>query len=232
MFLIFIWTCLLFSYVLGNTEKIIFTGPPPADIQSSDPPVDYSHLQSLTPRNNMIRTYVEAESPNNVPRDGKPSWILLEGLRESQRYEVRVCWAATQPTMFNLGVYEPESVVTDSELLSELSAYAVLLQEKAGSDIDVPSPILGPDIGGSVLLLRILTTAEFHTGNHTLMGDAPPVFVDIIMDPFLLNILPRSLLPTVAYIVVVAIASWFIGNSISSWIGQAIAKPRQNEKYQ
>lgn len=41
------------------------------------------------------------------------------------------------------------------------------------------------------------------------MRNPPPVLVDIILDPFLLNILPRSLLPTVGYIVVVTAAAYF-----------------------
>lgn len=41
------------------------------------------------------------------------------------------------------------------------------------------------------------------------MRNPPPVLVDIILDPFLFNILPRSLLPTVGYIIVVAVAAYF-----------------------
>lgn len=35
-----------------------------------------------------------------------------------------------------------------------------------------------------------------------------PVLADLILDPYLLNVLPRTLLPTVGYIVLVAAASW------------------------
>lgn len=34
------------------------------------------------------------------------------------------------------------------------------------------------------------------------------VLVDIILDPFVGNVLPRTLVPTVLYIVAVAVASW------------------------
>jgi hypothetical protein len=33
---------------------------------------------------------------------------------------------------------------------------------------------------------------------------------DLVLDPYLLNIFPQSLLPTAAYIVVLAVASWFL----------------------
>ena len=50
------------------------------------------------------------------------------------------------------------------------------------------------------------------------MEDPPPVDVDIILDPFLLNILPRSLGPTAIYISGVAVASFFISGFIYRWI--------------
>jgi hypothetical protein len=34
--------------------------------------------------------------------------------------------------------------------------------------------------------------------------------VELVLDPYLLNIFPQSLLPTAAYIVVLAVASWFL----------------------
>lgn len=50
------------------------------------------------------------------------------------------------------------------------------------------------------------------------MENVPPVFVDIILDPYLFNVLPRSLAPTVAYIILLAIGSWYLSKYISSWI--------------
>lgn len=50
------------------------------------------------------------------------------------------------------------------------------------------------------------------------MDHPPPVDVDIILDPFILNILPRSLGPTAVYIGVVAVTAWFISGYIYRWI--------------
>jgi len=50
------------------------------------------------------------------------------------------------------------------------------------------------------------------------MSNVPPVDVDIILDPFIFNVLPRSLLFTVGYIAVVAVVSFFTAGFIVSWI--------------
>jgi hypothetical protein len=51
-----------------------------------------------------------------------------------------------------------------------------------------------------------------------------PVHVDIIIDPFVFNILPRSLVPTVAYILTLATGSWYLSKYISNWF-QTVAEP-------
>lgn len=37
-----------------------------------------------------------------------------------------------------------------------------------------------------------------------------PADFDLVLDPYLLNILPQSLLPTATYILLLAIGSWFL----------------------
>jgi hypothetical protein len=51
-----------------------------------------------------------------------------------------------------------------------------------------------------------------------MMNNVPPVDIDIILDPFLLNIFPRSLLPTAGYVIVVAAASFLVAKLLVSWI--------------
>lgn len=46
------------------------------------------------------------------------------------------------------------------------------------------------------------------------MDNVPPVLVDIILDPYLLNIFPTSLLPSAGYILMVAVASWFLSGYV------------------
>ena len=50
------------------------------------------------------------------------------------------------------------------------------------------------------------------------MDHPPPVDVDIILDPFLLNILPQSLGPTAIYIAIVAIGAWFLSGAVFRWL--------------
>ncbi|KAI1132197.1 hypothetical protein F5Y10DRAFT_7064 [Nemania abortiva] len=227
----YIWILFILPYVLGNTEKTMFLGPSPIDLKSSYPALDYSRLVPLTPDEFAVRTHLQAEFPNGESRHGKPSWLILHNLNEGQRYEVRICWAATQPTVFKLEAYELETVFSTPELTSELSAYASKLQ--ANIEHNVAASLQPPGLGteGSVLLLRIDAAADFYTTNRTLMKNVPPVFVDIILDPFILNVLPRSLLYTVSYIIVVTIVSWFAGKWISSWVCLITAEPTKR-KYQ
>lgn len=71
----------------------------------------------------------------------------------------------------------------------------------------------------SVLLLSISAAADYYTTNKTLMANVPPVLVDIILDPFIFNVFPRSLIPTAAYVAIVAIGSFFIAQFVSKWLG-------------
>jgi ABC-type methionine transport system permease subunit len=81
----------------------------------------------------------------------------------------------------------------------------------------------------SVLFLRIQAAADYYTTNKALMEDVPPVLVDIILDPFILNVFPESLVPTAAYILIIAIASFFIARGISNWLSE-IAKVDMTKK--
>ncbi|KAI8630964.1 hypothetical protein F5Y19DRAFT_41316 [Xylariaceae sp. FL1651] len=232
LLILFIWTISLVSFSWGNTEKTIFLGPPPMNIQPTHPTFNKLYLGTLTPDSFAIRTYLKAKFPNNESTYGEPSWFILDELAQGQRYEVRVCWAATQPTLFRLETYELETVFGSPELTLELSEYASSRQP--GNDNHVaesPQP-LESNREASILLLRIFAAANFYTTNQTLMTDVPPVFVDVILDPFILNMLPKSLLPTVIYIIAVAIFSWFLGNRISLWTRQLAAEHKQGKKHQ
>jgi hypothetical protein len=50
------------------------------------------------------------------------------------------------------------------------------------------------------------------------MKEPPAVAADIILDPFILNILPRSLAPVAAYISVVSIGAWFLSGYLYRWL--------------
>ncbi len=73
------------------------------------------------------------------------------------------------------------------------------------------------DDASSTLFLQVLAAADYYTMNKTLMKHVPPVFVDIILDPYIFNIFPRSLIPTAGYILILAIGSWYLSRYISTW---------------
>lgn len=66
----------------------------------------------------------------------------------------------------------------------------------------------------SVLFLRIDAAADYFTTDRELMLRPEPVLADVILDPFVLNVLPRTLVPTVGYVVLVAAASWVLASRV------------------
>lgn len=94
----FFWalTCSLLP-ALGNVEKTIFLAPPSISIPSGHPNLKDLYLDVLfAPLSWLsLRRQVPASFPTpNDPR-GNETWLLLEGLEEGRRYEVRICWVAT-----------------------------------------------------------------------------------------------------------------------------------------
>ena len=238
----------LLPSVAANTEKVIFTGPSTQTVPVDSPTLDDLQLPKLSPHHWALRTHLSASFPSTASRYGTSSWLLLHGLQEGQRYEVRICWAATvcytlfppsvayqlaagsnlkqEPTDFRLDTYDLPTVFSTPELISSLSQY---------SESEQPDPITleehTPSIFSmlqasnhtenqkiSTLFLRVQAAADYYTTTTTLMANVPPVHVDIILDPYLLNILPRSLVPTVGYILLLAIGSWYLSNYISTWL--------------
>ncbi|KAI8957933.1 hypothetical protein F5Y11DRAFT_61886 [Daldinia sp. FL1419] len=227
----------LTAVVYANTEKSIFLGPPPASIPLSHPTLDNLHVDILTPTNGAIRTHVEAQFPNISSPHGKATWLVLDDLTEGQRYEVRVCWAATQPTDFKINIHELQTLLEVPELLSGLSEYSQSRRSPAGdprlrSRPTTVTQTLRSGREASVLFLQILAAADYYTMDKSLMRNVPPVYVDIILDPFVFGVLPQSLLPTVGYIAVVAVASWFIAQYISIRIRNLAAETMPEKKIQ
>lgn len=211
-------TALFIQSCLGNVEKTIFLGPETVNIPHLHPTLEDLRLDVLTPDTWSLRTKLAADFPNEKAPAGQESWFLLDNLTPSQRYEVRVCWPATQPTSFTLETYPLPTVWDAPELVTSLAEYAYSRQRETASDEDEntssSSGAATEDREASVLFLRITAKADYFTTNATLMSDVPPVDVDIILDPFVQNLLPRSLVPTVGYIVVVAAVSFFVAKFV------------------
>ncbi|KAJ0124645.1 hypothetical protein J7T55_005985 [Diaporthe amygdali] len=213
--------CLILGISLAsaNVEKTIFLGPEPVNIPEQQPSLLSLNLDTLTPENWSLRTHIEAIFPTEDFARGKSTWLILDNLTESQRYEVRICWLATQPTAFHLETYTLPTVFDTPELITSLYNYSMSRQLA-----DPPPPPPASAKGGgehlsSVLFLRIDAAADYFTTDAALMQWPEPVLADVILDPFVLNVLPRTLLPTVGYVVLVAAASWALATRlIMPWV--------------
>ncbi|KAL2160388.1 hypothetical protein VTH06DRAFT_1561 [Thermothelomyces fergusii] len=209
---------LFFAAAVANTEKAIFLGPEPVKVGLAYPALRELRLRALTPANNTLRTRLPARFPSADQPHGAATWLLLDGLTPDQRYEVRVCWPATQPTDFTVSAFPLAAVRDSPELAGSLRAYSASQQPhppdsgSGGNDDDEEAR------EASVLLLRIVAAADYYTADAALMGRVPPVDADVILDPFLFNLVPRSLAGTACYLVAVAVAACLLSRPIASGI--------------
>ena len=60
------------------------------------------------------------------------------------------------------------------------------------------------------------------------MQNPPPVLVDLILDPYTYNLIPRSLLPTIGYLTLVGIITWFVARWIATSL-RSIASSAEEE---
>ena len=81
--------------VHGNVEKTIFLAPEAIQIPQQHPNLQSLNLQALSPSNPELRRQLFATFPKPSSPKGTEAWFLLDRLTQHQRYEVRVCWAAT-----------------------------------------------------------------------------------------------------------------------------------------
>jgi hypothetical protein len=230
------------ALVTGNVEKVIFLGPPSINIPLQQPALPSLNLDTLTPEKSTIRTTL-SRSFHTEESPGQTTWLVLDGLTEGQRYELRACWSAMvsitsmlkslvkecalclhsveEPTAFDINTFDVEYVFATPELIQSLSEFAYSRIE-AGADHKEPR-LSSVDVTmdedaektSSILFVRIITAADYYSDYVELMENPPPVLVDLILDPFLFNILPRSLLPTGGYIVCVAVVTWIVARYIT-----------------
>ncbi|KAL7936027.1 hypothetical protein V8C35DRAFT_278259 [Trichoderma chlorosporum] len=217
----------------ANTEKVIFAAPPPApaslaglDAVRALPVL--GPLTSWSVRTNLSRVFPLSQQDDDGDEQGHPSWLLLDNLTPGQRYELRVCWSALEPTAFTLDTYPLSTILSTPALLQSLTQHAKSIHQhqQVGQSQTVSSP---NNDTNSALLLRVLAAADYFSHHPSLMKDPPPVLVDLILDPYLYNVLPQSLLPTVCYLVVVGVVSWFAAQRVAGSL-TAIASPATNDQ--
>ncbi|KAK5739859.1 hypothetical protein LTR17_004955 [Elasticomyces elasticus] len=196
----------LLATTYANTEKVIFTAPPAINIESSGPSFEQLQLQVITPKDSSRRLSLPVAFPSGQQTKGVDAWYLLRDLSPAQRFEVRVCWAAVQPTNFVLDVFNTTHVFDTPDLIQDLAAYSETQQNKQS----IKQKSTKHYDQESILFLRLQAAADFFTSNKILMSSPPSVDVELILDPYLANVFPRSLLPTAVFIVILAGGGWFL----------------------
>lgn len=78
-----------------------------------------------------------------------------------------------------------------------------------------------------MLFLRVRAAADYFSTDEALMRNVEPVAVDLILDPFLWNVFPRSLVPTAGWIVVVAVVAVFVARWVGAELGRVVEDARR-----
>jgi hypothetical protein len=153
-------------------------------------------------------------------------------------------YALQQPTAFSLYTYTFSEVLDSASLISSIIHFSdhlagleidQLLEAKTQQSLSRSNP--SADIQATdpepILFLQIYAAADYFTLNEALMTNVPPVHVDIILDPYILNVFPRSLVPTALHIVTVAIGAWYLSRLIWSGVANTAhqeSSPSQDKK--
>lgn len=111
--------------VLGNVEKVIFLGPESIDIHNpqQQPNIDTLKLETLSPLKTTLRRQLPAAFPSPTLPRGTEAWFLLDNLQSKQRYEVRICWAATVRSIY-LAYSRQRTLLSYYEWRIEFSRFA------------------------------------------------------------------------------------------------------------
>lgn len=79
----------------------------------------------------------------------------------------------------------------------------------------------------SALFLRIRAAADYYSEDAVRMARVEPPLVDIILDPYVLGVIPESLTSIVAYITVISALAVVLSRHIVSWIGKIIGTEKR-----
>lgn len=139
-----------------------------------------------------------------------------------------------QPTGFALDTYELDTVLGTPELIQSLSEYAYTRQldpsDEGEPQVYDSSSSTSKEREASLLLLHIRAAADYFTHDAALMKDPPPVLVDLILDPYTFNLVPRSLLPTIGYIVLVSVVTWFVASFATTKLHSIVNNSKSQTK--
>jgi hypothetical protein len=143
-----------------------------------------------------------------------------------------------QPTAFTLTTYTLQQALEDPALFSSISFYSQTRLASPLTNDAVPRKSSSfhdqAPTSDSVLFLRITAAADYYSLNKTLMDNVPPVAADIILDPFLWNIFPQSLVPTACFVCVVgclaAVIGWWVLGQLGRVIDSLTSQQNEDDK--
>ncbi|KAH0610773.1 uncharacterized protein H6S33_011200 [Morchella sextelata] len=221
--LLLLLLCLaLLPSVSANTEKEIFVAPHEQDEllftgandgQSVELEALNLGLHKLTPSplcgTSPCHNLKIALNTSFVPFEKQ--WVLLDHLKPGKRYEVRLCWAATSPTNFHLKLYTPLQVLSDPGLITSLVSYSSRAPPPLRTVDEVDHAVEAPR---SLLYLEIGAVAAYYTPDKYRMENPDSVGVEIILDPYFMNIIPESLFPIIGMITLVTFFAWWCSGRI------------------
>jgi len=128
-----------------------------------------------------------------------------------------------QPTNLWLDVYNTSHVFDTPDLIQSLAVFS-----EGQQTIESPQRTGGEALKESLLFLHVQAAADFFSTNRTLMNSPPAVDVELILDPYLANAIPRSLLPTAVYVVALAVGSWILSGMIWKRLFSSTNKPHND----
>lgn len=208
---------LLNGLASANVEKTIFVAPSSQPVP--DASIDNLMLIPLNPQHTTARTWLNATFPTKETPKGTDTWMLLEGLSPGSRYELRLCWLATQPTAFRLSTHTMVETFEDPALLSSLTVFSNTRRDTVDENLllqlqerKFQSSSSALTVNPSLLFLQISAAADYFSLNKTLMESVPPVFTDVILDQYLLSVFPKSLVPTAGYVAILTVGGWFLSS--------------------
>ncbi|KAK6502976.1 hypothetical protein TWF481_008012 [Arthrobotrys musiformis] len=189
-FFFFVWLLFWTPSAFANTEKVIFSVPdtPSSALENVINGSNLDPIGQLSPAGSPEKLLLRIELPREFPTESAPRGVDSWVLLKDLKPGAR---------------YEARvcwAATTPSDFW--LSVHSSLDSSGPSSD----------------LYLKISAIASYYTINATLMENPEPVLVDIILDEFLLGVLPRSLLNVGLFIVVVAGVAWYAGFHLIHWL--------------
>lgn len=77
-------------------------------------------------------------------------------------------------------------------------------------------------------LLVDIDISGFRLADH--IGKSYSDCLRAVLDPYILNVVPQSLVPTATYIILLAVFSWFLSNWTWSWLNSIAGEESERSK--